>query len=217
LSDRGPNVIVVSAPSGAGKSTVLFRVLRELPGLRFSISHTTRPRRGGEADGVEYHFVSEAAFEAHRAEGGFLEWAEVYGHRYGTSRHELMAAQKAGVDLLLDVDPQGAAQVRRHLPEAVSVFIMPPSYGELEKRLRGRGQDDAPAIARRLRAAHEELETFEAYDYVLLNENLDACVEDLKSLIRAARRRTARMRPAVRGILRTFESAEAREREKKNA
>jgi guanylate kinase len=206
LNKGGPSVIVVSAPSGAGKSTVLGRVLRELPGLRFSVSHSTRPPRPGETDGVEYHFVTEEAFEEHRAAGGFLEWAEVYGHRYGTSRAELLRAETEGVDIILDVDVQGAALVRSTLEDAVTVFILPPSYPDLEKRLRGRGQDDEAAIARRLEAAHRELGVWYTYDYVLLNADLDVCVEDLKSVIRAARRRRSRMSDTAREILSSFES-----------
>lgn len=205
MSNRAPSVIVVSAPSGTGKSTILGRVLRELGGIRFSVSHTTRPRRDTEQDGRAYHFVTEAAFEEHRAAGGFLESAEVYGHRYGTSRAELLRAESEGVDLLLDVDVQGAQQVRRKLEDAVSAFILPPSWSDLERRLRGRGQDDPAAIARRLDAAREEIRHYYTYDYVLVNDDLDACVEDLKSVIRAARRRTSRMRDAARGVLQTFE------------
>jgi len=206
-------VIVVSAPSGAGKSTILKRVLRELPGLRFSVSHTTRPPRDTEASGREYHFVSEAAFEEHRVAGGFLESAEVYGHRYGTSRAELLRAETEGVDLVLDVDVQGALQVRKKLEDSVSLFILPPSWDELEKRLRGRGQDDEAAIAQRLEAAGQEIRLYYTYDYVLVNDDLDVCIEDVKSVIRAARRRMSRMRNAARGVLMTFES----EKETKNA
>jgi guanylate kinase len=199
-------VIVVSAPSGAGKSTAVARVLRELPGLRFSVSHTTRPPRQGEADGREYHFVSPEAFEVHRVGGGFLEWAEVYGHRYGTSRAELLQAESEGVDLVLDLDVQGARQVRDRLEDAVSVFILPPSRRELEGRLRGRGKDDEAAIARRLLAAREEISLYYTYDYVLVNDDLEATVLDLKSVIRAARRRRSCMREAARDVLQTFDS-----------
>ena len=206
MSNRTPSVIVVSAPSGAGKSTILRRVLRELPGLRFSVSHTTRPARDGELGGREYHFVSEAVFEEHRVAGGFLESAEVYGPRYGTSRAELLRAETEGVDLVLDVDVQGALQVRKKLEDSVSVFILPPSWDDLEKRLRGRGQDDLAAIGRRLLAAREEIRLYYTYDYLLVNDDLNGCIEDVKSVIRAARRRTSRMRNAARGVLATFES-----------
>jgi guanylate kinase len=190
---------------------VLQRVLRELPGLRFSVSHTTRPPREGEQDGREYHFVTEAVFEEHRVAGGFLEWAEVYGHRYGTSRAELLRAETESKDLVLDVDVQGALQVRRKLEDAVSVFILPPSWEDLQVRLRGRGKDDAAAIVRRLRAAREEIALYYTYDYVLVNDDLDGTIEDVKSVIRAARRRTSRMRDKARGVLRTFDSHDSQE------
>ena len=205
MSKAGCSVIVVSAPSGAGKSTVLKRVLHELKELRFSVSHTTRPPRAGETDGVEYHFVSEAAFEEQRERGSFLEWAEVYGHRYGTSRAELQRAEREGLDLVLDVDVQGAAQARALLEDALSVFILPPSFQDLERRLRGRGQDDDRTIAQRLAGAHRELTAWREYDYVLVNDELDGCVEDLKSVIRAARRRRSRMCGRAAQILETFD------------
>jgi guanylate kinase len=207
LSDRPPVVIVVSAPSGAGKTTVLARVLRDLGGIRFSVSHTTRAPRGAERDGVEYHFVDRRAFEQLRDEGGLLEWAEVHGNLYGTGLAEIERAKAAGVDILLDLDVQGAAQVRRRIPDAVTVFILPPSYGALEARLRGRGQDDEAAIRRRLAAAGREIGAFAQYDYAIVNEDLDASVEELKSIVRAARCRAAVMADRARAIERTFETA----------
>jgi guanylate kinase len=207
LSSARPNAIVVSAPSGSGKSTVLSRVLRELPGLRFSVSHTTRPPRAGEQNGVDYHFVDHAVFEDIRARGRLLEWAEVHGQLYGTAHEEYAAAQRDGVDLLLDLDVQGAAQVRLKLPEVVTVFILPPSYADLERRLRGRGQDDEATIRRRLEAAREEMELFDTYDHTLVNEELESCVADLSAVIRGARSRTRGMREAGRRIVETFPKA----------
>jgi len=203
-------VIVVSAPSGAGKTTILSRVLRELPGIRFSVSHTTRPPRELEKDGVDYHFVDEAEFARLEQQEAFLESASVYGHHYGTCRREYERAQQDGVDLLLDLDVQGASQVRAKLPDAVSIFILPPSYQDLEQRLRGRAQDGEEAIRRRLREAGQELGHYGAYDYALVNDDLDHSVEELKSVIRAARARVSRRADEAREILKTFESNKER-------
>jgi len=211
LSERRPIVVVVSAPSGAGKSTVLARALRDLGGIRFSVSHTTRPPRGAERDGVEYHFVDRAEFEGLRDTGGLLEWAEVHGNLYGTGHAEIAKASAAGVDILLDLDVQGAAQVRRRIPDAVTVFILPPSYDVLERRLRGREQDDEAAIGRRLAAAGREIDAFEQYDYAIVNDDVDACVGELKSIVRAARCRVAVMRDRARAIERTFKTAKEQE------
>ena len=212
MSERVPSVVVVSAPSGAGKSTVLTRVLDAMPGLRFSVSHTTRGPRPGERDGVEYHFVDRAAFERLRGERRLLEWAEVHGNLYGTDTAELERARAEGVDLLLDVDVQGAAQVREKMPHAVTVFILPPSYEVLERRLRGRGQDDEPTIRRRLAAAGRELDAWVRYDYAIVNEDLDACVGALESIVQAARCRVSHSAERARAIERTFESAKEKEK-----
>jgi guanylate kinase len=206
LSRGKPSLIVVSAPSGAGKSTVLSRVLAEMPGLRFSVSHTTRPPRPGEQDGVHYHFVSAVAFEGLKAGGAMLEWAEVHGHLYGTALGEFQRAVAENVDLLLDLDVQGAAQVRMKVDDAVTLFILPPSYEDLERRLRGRGEEAEPIIRRRLDVAREEVSLAFEYDYAVVNDDLDACVESVKSVIKAARSRGSRMAGQVRRILETFDS-----------
>ena len=199
-------MIVVSAPSGAGKTTVVTRVLNELDGLRFSVSHTTRAPRPGEKDGVEYHFIDVAAFERLRDTGQLLEWALNYGHYYGTGVVELEGARRDGVDLLLDLDVKGAAQVRNKIADAVTVFVLPPSYADLERRLRGRGQDDEASIRRRLDVAREELSFYHAYDYAVINDDVGSCVESMKTIIRAARFRVGRMGGRAHEILETFKS-----------
>jgi guanylate kinase len=207
LSERRPSVIVVSAPSGAGKTTVLARVLGELSGIRFSVSHTTRPPRGKEQNGVEYHFVDREGFLRLRDEGRLLEWAEVYGNLYGTGLAEIERARDEGQDVLLDLDVQGAAQVRARIPDAVTVFLLPPSYEALERRLRGRAQDSEQAIRKRLAIAGREIGAFEQYDYAIVNEDLEVCVEELKSIVRAARCRVALVAERARAIEGTFQPA----------
>jgi len=199
-----PSLIVVSGPSGAGKSTILSRVLEEMRNLRFSVSHTTRAPREAETDRVQYYFVERESFEDMRSRGLFLESAEVHGQLYGTSREEYDRAGADGVDLLLDLDVQGAAQVRRAFADAVTVFILPPSYTDLERRLRGRGAENEGNFRRRLQAAGEELTQYRQYDYSIINDDLDRSVEYLKSIIRAARSRTSRVEPVAQKILGTF-------------
>jgi guanylate kinase len=201
-------VFVVSGPSGAGKSTILLRTLAEVANLRFSVSHTTRPPRPGpppEREGVEYHFVSREEFLRLAMEEKFLEWAEVHGHCYGTARSEYARAAEEGVDLLLDLDVQGAEKIRANFVDAVSVFILPPSYEDLERRLRSRGPADEATYARRLQVAREEMQLFPKYDYAIINDDLDDSVESLKAIIRAARNRSGRIEPAARKILSTFQ------------
>ena len=198
-------VFVVSGPSGAGKSTILQAALLEVPRLRFSVSHTTRPPRHEEREGVDYHFVSRDEFMRLAIAETFLEWAEVHGQCYGTARSEYARAAEDRVDLLLDLDVQGAEKVRSTFTDSVSIFILPPSYQHLERRLRSRGPTDEAAFARRLQAAQEEMQLFPKYDYAIINDDLDESVESLKAVIRAARCRTSRIEPAARKILSTFD------------
>lgn len=195
----------MSAPSGAGKSTILRSLLSSVRNLRFSVSHTTRRPRVGERPGVDYHFVHEGAFQGLIATNRFLEWARVHDAFYGTGLDELEAARAGGADILLDVDVQGAAQVRERLPDDVtSVFILPPSYEILEARLIRRRQDTKETIARRLERASEEVRQYRAYDYLLVNDEVDACVSAFRAVIEAARHRTARQEERARSILESF-------------
>jgi len=206
LSDRVPSLIVLSAPSGTGKSTVLKQVLATIQDLRFSVSHTTRAPRPGEIDGVQYHFVDRPAFESMLAADAMLEWADVHGQMYGTSRAEYQKACDQGADLLLDIDVQGAAQLRTRFQGSVSIFLLPPSFQDLEKRLRGRGQDPEASILRRLENARREVERCFEYDYLAINTTVEACVVAVQSVIRAARQRRTQLEPAARRVLTTFQS-----------
>lgn len=187
-------LLILSAPSGAGKTTLLKRVMADLPGLVFSISHTTRQPRNGERDGVDYYFVDRLRFEAMREQGAFLEWAEVHGNLYGTSREAVLEQLAAGMDVVLDIDVQGAAQIRDavELPLA-SLFITPPSLMELERRLRGRGTDQEETIRLRLQNARQEMAAASGYDYLVVNEDLEQAVETLKAIVIAERSRGHRL------------------------
>ena len=176
-------VFIISAPSGSGKTTLVERLLREVPGLHFSVSYTTRPRRGQEQHSREYFFIGREEFQKMIGQEELLEWAEVFGNYYGTSRRFLDEAERDGKDLLLDIDVQGAAQVKRKLPHAVSIFILPPSRGELEERLRRRGEDSEEVIQKRLGNAGREIYGYESYDYVLINDLLERSVERLRSIV----------------------------------
>ncbi|HXF68091.1 MAG TPA: guanylate kinase [Burkholderiales bacterium] len=185
-------LFIVSAPSGGGKTSLIKALLEAEPALRLSVSYTTRPPRAGEVDGRDYHFVSPAQFERMLEAGEFLESAVIYGHRYGTSQKWIEREFREGRDVLLEIDWQGARQVRRLMPGAVGIFILPPSLEALESRLRSRAQDSAETIARRLAAAREEIGHVSEYDYVIINEDFDRAALDLRSIIRAERLRLSR-------------------------
>ncbi|HRL75793.1 MAG TPA: guanylate kinase [Candidatus Accumulibacter phosphatis] len=184
-------LFIVSAPSGAGKTTLVRLLLENDPELGVSVSHCTRAPRAGEQDGREYHFVGVDEFLEKVAADGFLEWAEVHGNHYGTARSGIESALLAGQDMLLEIDWQGAQQVRRVFPEAIGIFVLPPSLAELERRLSGRATDSADTIRRRLAAAREELRHVGEFDYVIINDDLHRALHDLLAVIRAARLRYA--------------------------
>jgi guanylate kinase len=198
-------VFIISAPSGSGKSTLAHRLLNEVPDLTFSVSYTTRPPRGLEQDGQSYHFVSKEEFEARVARDEFLEHADVFGNYYGTHRDALHLAERAGKDLLLDIDVQGAGQLKSKLPDAVSIFILAPSREVLEQRLRARSEDSGKVIDRRLRDAAREIRNYGQYDYLLINNDLQSSAESLAAIVRAERMRRVRMESRIQPILATFE------------
>jgi guanylate kinase len=197
-------VFIISAPSGSGKSTLVSRLIRNVPELMFSVSYTTRPPRGLERDGESYHFIDRADFEARIANDEFLEHAQVFGNYYGTHRAILECARAAGRDLVLDIDVQGARQLKRKIPEAVSIFILAPSRQILEQRLRARGEDRDEVIDRRLREAAEEIGKYDQYDYILINRELGESDRILSSIVYAERAKRSRMEDQIRPILDTF-------------
>ncbi len=196
-------LFVITGPSGCGKSTLIKKVRRSVGGLEFSVSHTTRARRPSENDGVDYHFVSERVFERMVREKRFLEHARVHGHLYGTSRAEVERKSRRH-DVILDIDVQGARQVRARVPTAALIFIMPPVAAELRRRLRGRGEDSAEAVRRRLRNARAEVRAYAEFDFVVVNDDLARAVADLKTVIAAARHRPDAMAADLKPILRSF-------------
>ena len=199
------NVFIISAPSGSGKTTLVSNLMAHEQNLEFSISCTTRKPRGQEIDGKQYYFISRYEFERRIAAGEFLEWAKVFDNYYGTSRGELDRAQATGKDLVLDIDVQGASQLKEKLPNAVSIFILAPSRSELDQRLRARSEDSDAVIRRRLEEAAAEIRNYSAYDYVIVNEQVEESARNLRSIIRAERVRRQRMDAKVNAILRTFE------------
>jgi guanylate kinase len=181
------SLFIVSAPSGAGKSSLVKALLAEVQGVGLSISNTTRKARAGEVDGKDYHFISQPEFETIRDQDGFLEWAHVHGNYYGTSRKWVESQMAIDRDVLLEIDWQGAEQVVRKVDNVVSIFILPPSMEELEKRLRGRGTDSEEVISRRMGAAQQEIEQARRFDYVILNDDFTQALLELKSIVFASR------------------------------
>jgi guanylate kinase len=203
-----PSVFIISAPSGSGKSTLVNRLLDDVGGLRFSVSHTTRNPRGQERDGESYHFVSRGEFESRVAAGEFLEWATVFGKDYyGTHRSELDRAHTAGCDLVLDIDVQGARQLKSKIPDAVSIFILAPSREILEQRLRLRGEDIEEVVRRRLQDAADEIRNYQLYDYVLVNREVEESAKTLSSIVRAERARRKNVEEEIKPILQSFEAS----------
>jgi guanylate kinase len=183
------SAFIISAPSGSGKSTLVNEILKIVPGLEFSISYTTREPRGSEQNGREYFFVTREQFEEMLRADEFLEHADVFGNYYGTARQFLRDAEEHGKDLLLDIDVQGAQQIKQKLPHAVSIFVLPPDRTTLEKRLRSRSLDAEKVIQRRLVTATREIENYSKYDYILVNDRLDESTEALKSILLTERKR----------------------------
>ena len=199
-----PLVIIVSGPSGSGKSTLVSK-LRELPGTLFSVSSTTRPPRTQESPGKWYDFISEQEFERMVREGEFLEFAQVFGHhRYGTPRKWLDKAREEQLDLVLEIDVQGAAQVKEKIPEAVAIFILPPSRQELERRLRARGQDSDDSIAKRLDRARKEVERYREFDYLIVNDDLERADNTILAIALAERAARRVMQERAKEILDSF-------------
>jgi guanylate kinase len=195
------SLFVVAAPSGAGKTSLTRALLEREPGIRLSVSYTTRPPRAGEREGVDYHFVTAERFRALQAAGEFLEHAEVHGNWYATGANWLRAQAAKGQDVLLEIDWQGALQVRKLVADSVQIFILPPSLASLEERLLRRGQDDEDTIARRVKAAREEMRHCLEFDYVIINQEFASAIDDLVAIVRASRLRSERQCARHRALL----------------
>ena len=198
------NVFVVSAPSGAGKSTLVQRLVATVPDLVFSISFTTRLPRPGEVDGRDYFYIDDERFDAMVREGGFVEWVQVYGHRYGTGRAWLDGVLATGRDVLLDIETTGAQNLRRTIPDARMIFILPPSAASLEQRLRSRGKDSDEQVHIRMQHARHEMELYTAYDYLVMNDDLELAYRQFESVVYATRASRERMAPVAKRILEGF-------------
>jgi guanylate kinase len=199
-------LFIVSAPSGTGKTTLVERLVQCVSGLRMSRSYTSRPVRAGEQDGVDYNFITRERFETMVGEGRFLEWADVFGNYYGTAIADTEAMLARGEDVVLVIDVQGARQVRSRGIETIGIFVLPPSAGVLEERLRGRSKDSEEQIRRRLQVAGAEVDEYAQYEYVVVNDDIDAAVSRLQSIVSAERARVKRMRGRAQDIIGTFHS-----------
>ena len=201
-------LFVVSAPSGTGKTTVVERLVQIFPDLGLSRSYTCRSKRDGEKDGLDYNFITRERFEAMIADDAFLEWADVFGNLYGTGKAETERELNGGRDLVLVIDVQGARQVRSHGANAIGIFVLPPSFEALERRLRGRSKDSEEAIRKRLVTARREVRAVAEYEYVIVNDELDTCVDRLRSIVLAERARPRVMAPTIARIVGSFTGKE---------
>jgi len=206
MSNSRGLLFVISAPSGTGKTTLVERLVQILPNLRMSRSYTSRALRAGEREGVDYHFISREAFDGMIAENAFLEWADVFGNFYGTAAADVQRMLESGQDVVLVIDVQGAAQVKGSGIDQTSIFVLPPSFEILERRLRGRSADSEAAMQKRLAAARAEAGCYVDYDYVVINDQLEPTVVRLQEIIASERSRMHRMRPVAEEIIRTFKN-----------
>ena len=204
FKEAGGNIFVVSSPSGVGKSTLIRLLLESVKALYFSISHTTRPRRLSEEDGKDYFYVERDKFESMIAGDEFVEWAVVHGNLYGTLRAQLEAVQNSGLNIIMDVDVQGQQQVKSKIPEATTIFILPPSFDELKARLMSRGSESDHAIEGRLDQARKEISCWKDYDYLVINDDLHRAFEQLRSIVLATQARRGSVQNQIEHILKTF-------------
>jgi len=193
-------LFVISAPSGTGKSTILMAVRQRVPGLGYSISHTTRKPRGNERNGIDYHFVDDRTFTKMIDQGDLVEWAKVYDNFYGTSSSNLQDQTASGLDVLMDVDIQGGRNIKKRFPDSVLIFLLPPSLEELERRLRKRGTDDEPVIESRMEMAADDIKNCVWYDYIIVNDKLEPAIDEAQSIIVSERCLTARQLPGIRKL-----------------
>lgn len=191
---REGTIFIISAPSGTGKTTICKEIIKQIPGIIFSVSYTTRPKRKGEVDGVDYFFISDSEFDKKIKENFFIEWAEVYGKRYGTSREFLKKSISEGKDVLLEIDVQGARNIKRLLPHSIAIFILPPSIQELERRMKQRNENSKNDMILRLMKARDEIMKSTFYDYIVINDELNGAIEKIKSIIIAERHKQVRMK-----------------------